>query len=162
MIRVSDDSALDFGTGAYSIAFWLRTEGDCGSDTDNYFISKYTTDTGQGWSIKEREGGLALLTTANDWEQTFQEQKINDGAWKFIVATRRADGRKIVYTDLAKTLDYSATAHDVSNDADLLFGRNEPYDNYAKCSIDDVRIYDRALTEAEMGILYREGGWNGK
>jgi hypothetical protein len=162
LVRVPSRAELNFGTGDYSVAFWLKTEGNCGSDSDDYFIAKYTTDDGKGWSIKERDGGLALLTTDKEWDQTFQDQKINDGTWKFIVVTRRSDGRKLVYVDLAKTLDYAAAVHDVSNDADLLFGRNEPYNYYTKCSIDDVRIYNRSLSEIEMKALYEEGGWKGK
>jgi hypothetical protein len=30
-----------------------------------------------------------------------------------------------------------------------------------KGTIDDIRIYNRALTDAEIEILYHEGGWIG-
>jgi hypothetical protein len=161
MVKVANRSALNFGTGSYTVAFWIKAEGDCGSGSDDYFIAKYNTDSGNGWSIKERDGALALLTTAGSWDQTFQDKKINDAKWKLVVVMRRADGQKTVYTDLVKTLDYKADAHNVTNDKDLVFGRNEPYDSYAKCLLDDVRIYSRVLSEDEVKALYHEGGWTG-
>ncbi|HOX32597.1 MAG TPA: caspase family protein [Spirochaetales bacterium] len=161
LVKVSSRPALNFGTGAWSLAFWLKTEGDCGSASDDYFVAKYNKDDGNGWSVKERDGSLGLLTTAGSWDQSFQDEKVNDGLWRLVVVTRRADGQKIVYNDLVKTLDYKADAHNVSNDVDLVFGRNEPYDGYARCLMDDVRLYNRVLSEDEVAALYYEGGWAG-
>jgi hypothetical protein len=161
MVKVPSRSGLNFGTGAYSVAFWLKADGNCGTESDDYFIAKYNKDDGNGWSIKERDGSLGLLTTAGNWEQTFEDDKINDGKWRFVTVVRRADGHKTLYVDNAKVLDYDADSHDVSNDMDLVFGRNEPFDAYAKCALDDVRIYNRALSDAEVASLFREGGWTG-
>ena len=36
----------------------------------------------------------------------------------------------------------------------------DPTGNYFSGSIDDIRIYNRALTQAEIDTLYHEGGWD--
>jgi hypothetical protein len=35
------------------------------------------------------------------------------------------------------------------------------HDNFFKGSIDDIRIYNRALTDQEIQQLYHENGWTG-
>lgn len=162
LVKVPSKPALNFGKGDFSVSFWIKTEGDCGSGSHDYFVAKYTTDSGNGWSIKESEGAIGLLTTSGTWDQKFQDKKINDGKWRHIVAVRRSDGHKSVYCDGERTLDYDIAVNDVSNDTDLVFGRNEPYNSYAKCLLDDVRIYNRVLSQDEVKVLFAEGGWTGK
>jgi len=49
-----------------------------------------------------------------------------------------------------------------SNDHPLMIG-NKAVDNfYFNGYIDDIRIYNRALSEAEIQALYHEGGWESK
>ena len=37
----------------------------------------------------------------------------------------------------------------------------DPNVGYLYGSLDDVRIYNRALSESEIQALYHEGGWTG-
>ena len=45
----------------------------------------------------------------------------------------------------------------------LAIGKNPAgSDRYYNGNIDDIRIYNRALSEDEIQALYHEGGWTGK
>jgi hypothetical protein len=53
-----------------------------------------------------------------------------------------------------------------NNSAPIIIGRTNPVGIcgtsdffYFPGDIDDIRIYNRALTEAEIQALYQEGGW---
>ena len=52
--------------------------------------------------------------------------------------------------------DVPATTQ-VGNSANLLMGRSDAYDVYSKGKIDEVRIYNRALSVDEVGQLYQSG-----
>jgi hypothetical protein len=50
----------------------------------------------------------------------------------------------------------------VINSQTLTLGRSSYWnDAYFAGQLDDIRIYDRVLTEREISALYHEGGWDG-
>jgi hypothetical protein len=158
-IYVPDDDRLDFGTGPFSVAFWVRGRTDLGTDSDDYLVSKYVSDSTPGWSVKERDGGPALLTTdaEGDWEQTFSETLVDNNKWNFVVATRARDGTKSIWINGEEILNYYADPKDVSNDEDLFIARDGMDEYNATCRLDDIRIYDKCLSEDEIYELYNEG-----
>jgi uncharacterized repeat protein (TIGR01451 family) len=90
---------------------------------------------------------------------------VNDGKWHYVVGTRQADGIGQIYID-GKLDSYQPAApaplgaskihvylgEDVRNPA---FG--DPPDNFVG-QIDEVQIYDRALTPSEVQSLYLNPG----
>ena len=78
---------------------------------------------------------------------------VNDGRWHHVTLTvdkDQNDGMRIfVDGDIAGSADATGV-HDLSTPYDLTIGSKEGW--FDGC-IDDVRIYDRALTDTEVGAL---------
>jgi hypothetical protein len=93
----------------------------------------------------------------------------NDGKWHSIAATWRSfDGEVNVYKDgLLSFSGTLSTGAAMENGGSLVFGQDQDsigggFQTYQAFSgiIDDIRIYNRALTVGEIESLYHEGGWD--
>lgn len=92
------------------------------------------------------------------WPQVDGKTNVNDGRWHHIVGIY--DGTKIaLYVD--GELDASAAAYGRINTSSfkVLLGENDEIRNYAFDGfLDDIRIYDYALTAAEIRLLCGDAG----
>ena len=83
---------------------------------------------------------------------------ISENRWYFIASIIDCnEGRMKIYVDGELEAQLSMTTSMVTNDDPLHFGRfkSQAYGvEYANCIIDEVRIYNRALTEEEIEYLY--------
>ncbi len=78
--------------------------------------------------------------------------------WYFIVGVFDQSTRKLYFNgSLDNQVSNSYTI--VSTTQNLEIGRYDET-NYFNGVIDDIRIYNRALSAVEIGALYHEGGWN--
>jgi len=93
----------------------------------------------------------------------------NDGTWHNIAVTwRSSDGEVKVYKDGSPSYsDVLSMGASMENDGSLVFGQEQDIVGGGFQSfqafigvLDDIRIYNRALSEAEIGSLYHEGGWD--
>ena len=93
-------------------------------------------------------------------------QTLNDGGWHHVVATHRfafssasklyLDGKDVPASFVQLTPSYPAA---VTN-SDLFIGKQDSASaGFFRGLLDDVRIYNRVLTEGEISTLVREGGW---
>jgi len=83
-----------------------------------------------------------------------------DTLWHFLSGTY--DGKVLkFYIDgtIIDSLETSAVPE--TNSYPLIFGKNDYWQgDIYKGVLDDIRIYNSASSEEEIGILYHEGGWN--
>ncbi|MFC1483469.1 LamG-like jellyroll fold domain-containing protein [Candidatus Neomarinimicrobiota bacterium] len=84
---------------------------------------------------------------------------ITTNEWHFAVTTYSSASREVrIYID--GTPDRIINLSDDLSLTNYLFiGCDGHNDNYFEGLIDDIRIYDRALVDAEIQALYQEGGW---
>ncbi len=93
----------------------------------------------------------------------------NDGTWRHIAVTWKSlGGEVIVYKD--GLLSFSGTLSagaSMENGGSLVFGQEQDIvgggfqSNQAFIGVlDDIRIYNRVLTEREIQQLYHDGGWD--
>jgi hypothetical protein len=160
-IGIPDHAGLNFGTGDFSVSFWIKCTGTIQTGGfDISFIDKRVSEV-NGWTIKARSDSYLALQTVdpiNSWEQTFGTTAINNDVWHHIVAIRTSAGNKIVYIDNNVELNYTTTVRDVSSTKDLEFGRliaSDLDENYYIGTLDDVAIYNRALTPSEVQQLFQ-------
>ena len=153
-----------------TLSCWVRTNdnrsGLIGRPT---MISKWSyTDEGQAYWFALNEGKLGSTFNAITGEdnENWGNTKINDNQWHLVTVS--ADGNLIqkqikVYIDgqLDCEYDASGTIIKTSNSNVLIGVCLLPDHGSFLGDIDDIRIYSRALSEAEIDTLYHEGGWTG-
>jgi len=156
------DSNIPDSFNYITISLWVKLDTQ---NDNNAMIIGLGDDT--------RPGGLKL-----QWENIFlslySETEANgvgiqnigfaDGNWHHFVCTY--DGSLIkVYLDVVSVLDeptweaYLTGNLDFSNS--IYFGTDISHTEFVDFRLDDVRIYNRALSITEIADLYHENGWDG-
>jgi len=149
----SRGSVLDIGTNDFSIAFWIRTTSIDSMlpifKRDGYFV---------GYQISMVNGYVGFLLGDTDGyinKPTASASTVHDGNWHHVVMTFDRDSNAIVYIDGNQdgTEDISAYQKSISSAIDLYFSRDASFTG----SLDDIRIYNKALTSEEVTRLYNSG-----
>ncbi|MCP5353068.1 MAG: hypothetical protein H6926_07785 [Chromatiales bacterium] len=143
---------------AYSVSLWLKGKPDPQRDWAR-FADTYDHKTKTGWNLfRNRNGGLAAINVYNTENKGFglNGARLND-EWQHLVAVVDGtlmrlyeDGELVGEKDMGKPTRHSAHA--------LTFGNgNDGYNDWPfKGALDDIRLYGRALTEAEVVALFAE------
>ena len=143
-----------------SVGMWLNlnTElNDWGS-----FVSKIGYGypmPGSGWDLRANGSNCLVFTVVTEQNlgnvdyHTAYEIPLNE--WVNIIATY--DGNFVrVYTNGEKEFESEATGSLINNEENIILGSQSGF-RFINGIIDDVRLYNRALTEAEIQALYYEG-----
>jgi len=143
--------------GAKTIAFWFDSTT---SSTVSIFDNSASKTANNGTSIYLTSAGLIkfLSTKGSAGDSRFVVTgtgDLSDGNWHHVVAawdgTTDADMAKL-YVDGAEDDSETADSTEVSSATyNLFMGKfNTPYDNFYDGLLDDIRIYDRSITAAEV------------
>lgn len=162
-VMLADHASTNFGTGNYTVAMWVKT-----SATTRMMLWQ---ESGRNGS-KDNQTWLRLLDNGTDRQMRFCIEdgvgstfvnlggagKVNDGVWHHVVSVR--DGLTTsVYIDGVRVGTATAPAlRSVSNGQDFKIGFQEgatSNSSYFNGQIDDVIIYGKALTEAEVQALHQ-------
>lgn len=146
---------------SFSIAMWFKSDG---SLPDSYLLHKgmHNHDNGENgkWIGIQYKGSKLVFAIDDDVNKTNLDIEGADqwfnNQWHYLVCVRdRALGQLLVYVDgtLVGSVN-DATTGGIGVTSSLILGNcdgafNTPYPG----SLDDVRIYDEALTYGEMGDL---------
>jgi len=148
-VKVSSMPAVAFGTGPFTLSAWFRGTSE---PTDGTILA---SDGEQGGN-----SGLLWYTQSTPGITLWPDGGITnifDGKWHHIVQTRTGTGTNqgFVYVDGALV----NTGTDSRNLVDTIFviGEDINLQHPGKGSIDDVRIYSRALSYQEIQQLYKMG-----
>ncbi|MHC4595896.1 MAG: LamG-like jellyroll fold domain-containing protein, partial [Planctomycetota bacterium] len=141
---------------AFSIANWFKTTGNgemvtWGSSDGTPVGGQYMTWRIDGGRLRTEHGNGNLRgnTYVNDGKWHHAVLVVNEGANLRVPATRLyVDGKQDT------TFSGSDNIYNVTSEADVAIGRRAAQgDRYFPGSIDEVRIYDRVLTEEEIAWL---------
>ena len=158
-ITITDPSAgtLDFGTEDFSVATWVNLDGYINNGSVwNSFLSKgvltgtatpfyglFIQSTNKPYFVVNDDGYFAASNVA-----------IN-GAWHHIVGVREGNILRI-YSD-GELMNTSATSGSVSSTGALTIGDDGGGNRYLNGKLDDVRIYNYALTDTQVKEVYNQG-----
>lgn len=162
---VPDNEAMNFGTGDYSVSVWMKTStqqrgmiwqesGAKGSGDNQTWVRILGTATNlTSFSTEDATGGSTInLTTASNGTVS----STNDGVWHHFVTVRQGVTTTF-YIDGVKIREATATAvKTTSNNGTFKVGMQEGtagYSNQYNGLIDDLIIYKKALTQAEVTAL---------
>lgn len=158
------DTVGDFGTNDFSVVFWMRTDTDrwetvmgkrvfCGEHS--FFELQMSLPTFPGRIRVELYEAYPNIQCS-----FYSNQRLDDNQWHLLTITRKdIEGR--LYID--GFLDASRSAAEViniSNSAPFLMGNGPCYyvppvhSEFFSGELDEVCIYNRALTAAEVEYLY--------
>jgi hypothetical protein len=156
---IATDSGLndrfDFSSNQdFSFSSWHKTSA---AVADNYILSKGTT--GAGYRVFLNTGGFISVTLNDGVTEvtlTSTGTVTNDGDWHHFAASFNKGGLGKIYIDgqpNASTSIASILAIENANDLTIGLGTGTPYFNG---DIDEVKIYDEALTDQETLNIFNQ------
>jgi len=180
----TDPCALDFGTGNWTVSAWVKTSmRGTGDDNKGVIYGKGGDQAGghrYGLYVNEEQGdpqgrvNLVIDDNGNDGigssldkTQFTGDVVVSDGDWHHVVGLRDGNDLRLYIDglpngaddcegyDLSGTHQHNAyigaiTAHEDDPNGTVIY-------KYLQGSVDDVRIYDYALSPEEVAYLAVEG-----
>lgn len=155
------DAAAVSGTGSFSVALWLSTTQTIAST----IVSQRTVSApGAAWALKLQNGRLhwAIRGSVGVGPDLDGVQVVNDGHSHFVVAVRDIDGTSRIFVD--GVLDSSGSGRawamvpqEIAVGVDLRDLANSAMPVFLEATLDEIQIYDRALTATEVKGIYDAG-----
>ena len=153
-------ASVQLSTNAFTVALWFNSSSGLGTSSTRQDLLYWQVGNGRPHVTFNRSGtgeiGLwpnvggdiqGPLTTTHSWAA---------GTWYHIAATFDGNSFKIYVNGNAENAVQSPGTHSAASG--LLIGCRTNQRNYFEGKIDDVRLYDKALTEAEIKRLFE---WRG-
>jgi hypothetical protein len=163
-VVIPDSDAWDFGTGDFSISFWMIQNSLAGSH-QGIISGDSSGDPSVGWSIYTLVDGQIHVSVneASTNVVTSGTRHIDIATWNHIVLRREGTGStglNVWINGLAGSSPQTGNVTINSANTGLTFGRY--YSNvdsfYLAGYLDDIRVYNRALTSQEIWQLYSQRG----
>ncbi len=159
-VRIPNSASINPST--ITVSAWIKVT------TPGAFESIFSKDNSGGgtrvWQFRKESGGTVTLIVFRNSDSTNSQAQssvsVDDGKWHFVTGTW--DGTNIkVFVDGVQSGGSTAFSgilkQGQSNDAYIgMIETGLP--GFFPGSIDDVRIYNRALTASEIQALYKAGG----
>lgn len=148
---MSIGSAGNFGASSFTANMWIctTTTGSC------TLIRTEEASGGIGWFIRFDSSNIEIWASSNN---KVVSMSINDGSWHMITFVQDADNKVgQLYVDGVIKGSYSmSTVPSVTNGNTHVLGSGmtTPYYTYVG-KMDEVRLYNKALTAEEVAALYQ-------
>ena len=176
-VTIPDSPAIEFGNQSFSIALWLKSNWK--ADSEKEFIicngtngTEYTGASGKRYVIKFEATNFQLLIDDDEAKSVLNGQCENfaTGDWVHAVAVRDTEAQELrIYRNgVLESTETNIDTEDIASPGEPLFigakpqeGANAgsqskaPIDHHYKGMLDDLRIYDYALSQEEIGQLCR-------
>ncbi|MDD2767061.1 MAG: LamG domain-containing protein [Candidatus Moranbacteria bacterium] len=153
--------ALDFGSGDFSVGLWLKGNGYVSQGSaGNFALSKRSNDTAGclGYALaydssNRMQFGIGNGTTC--FIVTASHSTVSDNQWHHYVGLRSGND---IYLFVDGVLNSTTTVSgSVSSSYLFHVGSDSNPDRNTNALIDDVRVYNRALSVTEIANLYDLG-----
>jgi hypothetical protein len=155
-ITGGDHNKLQFPAGSMSIGGWFKV-----GTFDKDWQALISKGEGSNYRVARRGGSNSIAYPGGVGEGADNAPNVNDGNWHHFVAVSDATGAAFgtaIYID-GKIYGVNATKPVLAAGTKNLFiGENPDATNRRwKGSIDDIGIWNRVLSAAEVGLLYNGG-----
>ncbi len=154
-IEVPDSDSLDVGN-SLTISVWVKPT-DLDSRYNIYKASNDTTANAMWLEIGTSDTYTNGVSTAiQGFFLTRKSDIIIPNVWQHIVYTRNGTGstHALYINGVLKEWDATSTTNYSNNNIPKLIGARTPTTQLFKGSMDEMRIYNRALTQPEITALY--------
>ena len=155
-IQIPNNSSLNFGTNSFSISSWIYTE--TLPNSWKSIVNKGASGSiGYGVEISSSNQYIGSIQGNAGVNQHCYGSLAEINKWVHLVVVFERNNSLRIYVDnsIVEECGYSSgNATSVDNSRSLNFGKYETW--YFDGKIDDVRIYNRALSGSEIQELYLE------
>jgi acid phosphatase family membrane protein YuiD len=163
LVTVNKTSSLNLSTSA-TLSVWFKTNGNKGSNYSAGLVGKHDTSGDSNYTIKLYSSGYGFTIRQSNGTYVYNadpSKNYAEGGWHHMVGVADSSTLKTyVYVDgvlqSGTTQDYDGTIKDDAYISSILIG-NDYDNNKIDGSIDEVRVYNRALSVDEIGDLYQLG-----
>jgi hypothetical protein len=159
---VNNHNALNFGASDFTVSCWVKTgnttrmmlwqeSGKIGSGDNQTWLrmGDNTTDRRLRFTIEDNTGSTIINMGAAAF--------IADNAWHHVVAVRQGTTTTVYIDGVQRGTGTAANLKVVSNDQNFKIGVQEgaaSNSSFFNGELDDMIIYNKALTLAEIQALY--------
>jgi hypothetical protein len=163
---IIEDSAGAFFLSTMTVSVWIKSNTTVYAN-NGYIVSKYkTTDNNRMWALTAgTDGKLRLITSTNGTTATISSFTTNiPTEWMHVTLTTADQGDTfLVYINGVYSETITSSVVYINKTANLEIGGLEgsATSNFEGL-IDDVRIYNRVLTDQEIYSIYRWGEFSKK
>jgi hypothetical protein len=157
--RQIDDAIYDFGANDFTVQVWVNFNNTFREQT---LIEKFSSAAGPGWTLTKLDGNALHFFARPAIVLTSASLSISSSMWHHILV-RREDTTFQIFYDGSEVVQGSSTEAISDTGMPLLVGKRNQFDgrNFAVDGrIDEVAIWSRALSDAEIAFLFNDGSGN--
>lgn len=161
--KIIHSSTVDFDgySDSYTIALWVKSNDPSNGNTNaGRLFTKWNEYSHYNYPVSiwyfNNSCTGAVYHGDKSNKSTVEYGNIWDGEWHMLTfVVNHANNQVIGYVDGEKTeVSSNKSTQSTSNNHDIIIGYCWPNEVYYKGSIDDIVIYNRALTDTEVNDLY--------
>ncbi|MCA9208134.1 MAG: LamG domain-containing protein, partial [Planctomycetales bacterium] len=151
-IAVPDSNSLDI-TDALTIAGWVHAD-SWGAGFNVDVIARKGSDGPNSYQLAVADKKVTLLLDDSDGGGIQGKTRLSKDAWYHVAATW--DGSEVrIYVNGSLDMDAAASwSGTLSTDSRDLYIGGQPGGDFFDGILDDIRIYNRALSSSEVAALY--------
>ena len=141
-----------------TVSAWVKSQPSV--STDKNIISKYGCNPG-GWSLETAQNTLVANFTGCTQNVTNQTN-LNSGQWTHVIGVKEATNWKIFVNGVLNNTSSGTFNYDLNSGFNLIIGvQNDNFNptTYWDGLIDDIGIWNRALTQQEINNLYNSSAY---
>ena len=159
-VAVPDDSVWDLGRDPFTIEMWVNLADTFSAFPHQQPLIGHTEGPGttNKWILWIENGGLTFHVNgrqAPSFNPLGYDWRLAPGEWHHVAVTRDGASWRLFVDGTNVKTNTDPRAIPGAN-ADLTIGRAE--DTWFEGLLDEVAIYDRALSVAEVEAIFRAGG----
>lgn len=157
--RAGDDNALDFGTGEFTVQVWVNYTTLSG---EQVLVEKFSGTSGPGWTLTKLSDQKLAFATDNGSTPIIQSSALSIalGSWHQMIARRTGDTLDLFFDNSSVASLGVASSTSAASSVPLLVGRRNATDGRdftTAGSLDELVIWNRALSNSEIATLYNGG-----
>ena len=160
----------DLNAPHISISVWAKLSRLVGVDQARIVDRQATNGGIESWGVEVFGNNYSGLGNYNKFtfhsanctlnKNLVSPTHLSASTWYHVVAINDGLTHKLYINASMDTLDSSLGNVCTSNPSPIVIGKSGPlFMHYFPGTIDDIRIYNRALNQSEIEALYEEGGW---
>gem|GEM_PF-1825140 len=152
LVRVANSGDFNFGTSSFTVSAYVKAD-----DGDRSVLGNFSNSV-RGWGLYLYDNNMVNFFGYGNQgiNDAAQPATVLDNQWHQITGVFSRSGSTLsihTYVDGIFRGTSTTVVGDITSNSDLLFGRYLLQPHF-EGSLDDIRVYDRALTSGEVASLF--------